>query len=153
MRRTLCLFMVIVLAFLAGCAAQTRPMTMTPEEKESLLRQRIAEFWNSMIDAEWLKAYSYYDPFYRARITKEASMQGKGLIKYYAFNIENIEIRGNIADAKIKVNFEVPKIVLKDKTGSVPRQDRVIDARWLWIYDNWYLEYAGGPMRDKFTQY
>lgn len=153
MRRALYLFMVIILALSAGCAAQRRPTAMTPEEKETLLRQRIGEFWNFMIESEWLKAYPYFDPFYRARVTKEGYMSGKGLIKYYAFDIEQMEIKGNIADVKIKVNYEAPEIVMKGKTTSIPRQDRIIAARWLWIYDNWYLEHMGGPTRDKFTEY
>jgi hypothetical protein len=156
MRRVLCLFMVIVLALLAGCAAQMRTSsvaTMTPEEKETLLRQRITEFWNFMVVGEWGKTYPYYDPFYRARVTREGSMAGKGLLEYYAFNIEQMEIKGNIADVKIKVDFEAPKIVIKGQTTSIPRQQRIIAARWLWIHDNWYLEFAGGPMHDKFTDY
>jgi hypothetical protein len=156
MRRALCLFMVIVLAFLAGCAAQMRTssvMTMTPEEKETLLRQRITEFWNFMVYAEWSEAYPYYDPFYRAIVTREGFLASKGLLKYHAFNIEQMEIKGNIADVKIKVDFEAPEIVIKGRTTNIPRQERIIVARWLWIYDNWYLEFAGGPMHDRFTDY
>jgi hypothetical protein len=153
MRRSLCLCMIVILVFFAGCAVQKRPALMTPEERGTLLRQRITEFWSFMVDAEWLKAYPYYDPFYRIKVSKEGFMSGKGLLKYYAFNIEQVEIKGNIADVKVKVNFEAPKIVFKDKTTNVPRQDRIIEERWLWIDDNWHLEFWGGTSRDKFTDY
>lgn len=156
MRRIAC-FAIILILFIA-CATQRPSVDRTlredisPEEKESLLRKRLSEYWELMIKKEWLEAYPYYDPFFRARITREGFMQGKGLLNYYSFNIEEIQMKGNIADLKVKVNFEAPKLVVMGKTTNIPRQDRVLEVRWLWVYDNWYKEFKGGRA-TKFTRY
>lgn len=148
----------IVLTLLTACAARGPSGDVafrgdvTSEEKESLLRERVAEYWGLMIKKEWLEAYLYYDPFFRARITREGFMQGKGLLVYYSASIEEMDMKGNIADLGVKVEYEAPKIVMMGKTTNIPRQERVLRVRWLWIYDNWYREFKGGR-RTKFTRY
>jgi hypothetical protein len=124
----------------------------SPQEKEALLRERITAYWGEMIRGDWGKAYEYHDPFFRVRISREGYIGERGLFVYHTAEIAEMDLKDNIADVKVKINFEIPRLEFGGKTSSKPREDRVIEERWLWIYDHWYKEYIG-RMDTKFILY
>ena len=59
---------------------------------------------------------------------------------YHNYNIESLKIEGNVASVRIKVKYDVPKIIILGKEASIPPKEITIEDTYLFI---------GKPALDK----
>jgi hypothetical protein len=73
-------FMLMLSLLIAGCSPMkgTRSTGLTDEAKEAMLRNRVMELWGAQVDGDRGRMYDYYDPFFRARVSR-AHFAGKAL--------------------------------------------------------------------------
>ncbi len=137
---------ITVVGILSGCVA-TSPVKKSlindlgSPSKVRLLEKRATEFWNAMVKHDMEKAYEYYDPFMRARMSVHEFINKHGLVRYDSFSIEDIKVEGNIGTVRISVTYHIPKIKVFRREFSQPKTTRSFEERWLYVYDNWYKEY------------
>ena len=125
------------------------PSVVEREFRSSMLRARVEDFWKGMIGQEWQRLYDFYDPFYRTKETRNKFIGGRGGINYYAAEVVTVKLQGNIADVRVKASIDVPDIALVGKKAKgLPRHDRVMDERWLWLDNNWFREFRDATTRE-----
>lgn len=110
-------------------------------EKDRILRERVNTFWRLRVEGRYAELYDYYDPYYRATTDKEKFSSTQGNIIYQKAALTDAEIKGNFANVKIEMTFEVPEKVLMGKKFSIPRKESALNEDWIWLYDNWYKLY------------
>ncbi|GAB4413340.1 MAG: hypothetical protein OHK0032_09420 [Thermodesulfovibrionales bacterium] len=126
--------------------------TMSRAEKEKRLRKRVDEFWTLRVQGKYADTYDYYDPFYRAKVTKEDYTKFQGNILYHRFKIAGIDIQDNIATVKIDENFEVKEVEVMGMKVAAPPKDDTVEERWVWVYDDWYRVWEN-VFNQKFVEY
>ncbi len=112
---------------------------VSAEEKKNRLSERVEGFWSTRVNGKYANTYEYFDPAYRSTTSKEAFDKFQGNLKYHSFQVEKLDILGNIARVNMKVNFEVLETVVMGQTFSRPPTDSFMTNEWVWMYDNWYL--------------
>lgn len=110
-------------------------------EKDRVLRERVNTFWQLRVDGRFAELYDYYDPYYRAMTDKDKFISTQGSIIYHKAALSDAEIKGNFANVKLDMTFEVPEKMLMGKKFSIPRKDSTLNEDWIWLYDNWYKLY------------
>lgn len=139
---------IILLVFLSSCVSVAKKESKErmvddfgSPQKVKLLKDRAEEYWSAMVKGDLKKAYTYFDPFYRSRVTTESFLERHGSVKYHEFSVIDVKVEGNIGTVKIKTKYSVPKMVVKQKEFTIPETDQEFEERWLFVYDNWYKEY------------
>jgi hypothetical protein len=147
----------LVFLLMAGCSAKPRfggiVPVMDPAGKEELLRQRAQEMWHAQANGDRETMYDYYDPFFRARVTK-AYFAGITIpIFYYDPVVDSVEIKGNVAEVKGSMEYEVKALQGKLGTIDVPRKQNVDRETWLFVDGNWYRQYIDYISDSSFAKY
>ncbi len=114
---------------------------MGSPRKIRLLEEKAAAYWQVMTQMNVKKAYTYYDPFLRARMSVEEFVEKHGVVKYHKATVTGVKVEGNIGTVKVKVTYSVPKMKVKEREFSVPETTEEFEERWLFVYDDWYKEY------------
>lgn len=123
-------------------------------EKETLLRERVSDFWTAFIKEDYEKIYYIYDPFFQSRTpNKYAFMGSLGFIKYHKYQIKDVKIEGNIAKVKLDIVYSLPNIRLKTQVFSQPETESEIEETWLYVYDNWYKEFYSHAVEAGVAEY
>jgi hypothetical protein len=153
-------FLLLVLVILVGCAGpKTTGKGMVEDpgspEKTALLRERANDFWNAMVNADYEKIYSLYDPFYRARHSdvSEAMATIKGKIRYHKFEVKDIQVEGNVAKVKVSLVYSLPPVKMKLQVFSAPETPADLEETWLYVYDNWYKEFYSASHEKGYAVY
>lgn len=113
--------------------------TLSADEKRNLLADRVRSFWQYRVDGKFAETFKYYDPAYRISISQEDFVKFQGNLKYYQYDVQNLDIKGNVAKVRVATNFEVMETIIMGEKFSKPPMDDVQTTEWVWIYDNWYL--------------
>ena len=124
-----------------------------PVGDEKTLKRRVDEYWQAMRDSKYDASYPLLDPFMRSQWNFDMYKQRMGRVKYTAHTIEAVDIRGNLADVRVKITGSVPKFMLNGREVSAPERTAEINERWLFIDGAWFREYAEESSSIKFTQY
>ncbi len=121
-------------------------------KKEALLRERVKTYWKGMIKKGLKTTYEIHDPFYKARIPFDYYSAHRGPMVYRSYNIEDLKIEGNEATVRIKVKYEVPKIIILGKETSMPPKEITTEDTYLFIDGTWYRKFvdamSGGSAID-----
>lgn len=121
-------------------------------KKEALLRERVKAYWKGMIKKGLKTTYEIHDPFYKARIPFDYFSAHRGPMVYHSYNIEDLKIEGNEATVRIKVKYEVPKIIILGKETSMPPKEITAVDTYLFIDGTWYRKFvdamSGGSAID-----
>lgn len=112
------------------------------KKKEALLRERVRAYWEGMIKKDLKTTYNIHDPFYRARIPFDYYASHRGPMVYHNYNIESLKIEGNVASVRIKVKYDVPKIIMLGKEASIPPKEITIEETYLFIDGTWYRKFV-----------
>jgi uncharacterized protein YchJ len=153
------LFVIAILAvgiFSLGCATVSRTSgDLDAEQKEALLRSRAMEMWNAQIVGDRFAMYELYDPFFRARVRKgQFADKELAYIKYYNPEVYAVHIEGNVAQVRIKMEFEVKGLVLKSgKVHDEPRKENITNETWLFIDGTWYRQFIDYITDSTFAKY
>lgn len=122
------------------------------KKKEALLRERVKAYWKGMIKKDLKTTYEIHDPFYKARIPFDYYSAHRGPMVYHSYNIEDLKIEGNEATVKIKVKYEVPKIIILGKETFMPPNEITAEDTYLFIDGTWYRKFvdamSGGSAID-----
>lgn len=138
---------------LAGGCAHGDAKAVSEEYKEQLLRQRVAERWQSMVDDNKSKTYEYYDPFFRSLITPENMPGLKSPAKYYSFDIKGIDMQGNVAFVDVEVEYSYSLIGSLGQKIERERTKVVINNTWLYMDGTWWLKFVDAITDGTFAQY
>lgn len=125
-----------------------------PSYTEAHLRERVAAYWEGMLEQDYVETYGLQDPFYRSHHDPLDYLRELGRIKYSAHHIDSVEIDGWRAEVKGRVTASVPPFMAK--TGEVitqPEREVPIDMVWLWIDGDWYREFYSAATEDRLTRY
>ncbi len=116
-------------------------MPDNPEEKERLLKEAVADYWNAMLKGDLERAYQLHDPFFKARMPFDAFAAQRGKFNYHSHRIQGLQINGNVARVQSTTSFEIPKLMIMGREQAVPRRDFAIDDTWLYVDGGWYRQY------------
>jgi len=139
---------------LTACAGTRERMVEDPGSpaKVALLQQRAEAFWTVFVKEDYEKAYTFYEPFFRARTNKNKFIGSIGLVKYHSFEIKDIKVEGNVAHLTVRVAYSIPKVKYKVSEFSQPETQTEFVDSWLFIDENWYREYKSDE-HSGFTEY
>ncbi len=111
--------------------------------KKARFVSRVEEFWQEYVRKDYKKGFEMFDPFARARITQQFFLSNVGQLTYHEFKIltDTITINENFASVKVKVVFEAETFSVGQFEGSIPRTERELDEKWIWIDGDWFKVY------------
>lgn len=127
--------------------------SMSKDGSEKLLRERVADFWVAMVKREREKVFELYDPFYRIRETRAVFTAKNHPIFHFSPETVGVEIKGNVATVKVRVEYEVKGLKMRGKDLEQPRKETVVTETWIFIDGNWYKEYIDQIMDATTTPY
>jgi hypothetical protein len=152
------LYISLILLMVTACAGVEQKKTSLSEdmgspEKVALLKQRATEYWAAFVANDYNKIYSLNDPFFRARVDINSYLSKLGTIIYYAFEIKDIKVEGNVGTVKVKVDYSIKSAKISKTGPSVPESTAEFEGTWLYVYDNWYTEYRGPMIEVGIVEY
>lgn len=115
---------------------------------EERLKQRFTAYWNSRIQADLSKTYTFMDPMFRDRNKKEAYIANQATFTYFSANPESFVVTGNRGKVALSYEFELPEVMLGGKMIKVPRTTEKTVQDWIWIDGDWYLVYKNIMGKD-----
>jgi hypothetical protein len=125
---------------ITGLPKQTH---VSDEERLKLLKERVMALWDLRQKADFSATYSFFDPAFRAAISQKLFDNSQAQIVYQDVKWSDAVIQGNVAQTKVTLKLKVMPMEIKGKKIDLPEQNSVVNATWLWIKDNWYLQYKG----------
>lgn len=124
------------------------------DRNEKKLKDRETAFRKALADNNYEVAYTFFDPFMRSAWPLELYMQRMGRIKYKPEVVfDRVDIHGNYADVASKIIAFVPEFEMGGKKHSVPEREISITQRWVFVDNNWFLEYSEESSGLRFTRY
>lgn len=111
-------------------------------ERERLLRERVMKMWAAQVEGDRNAMYDLYDPFFRARLDRDPYKEQKLHAKYYNPEITSIDIKGNIAEVGVKVEYELSGIVMMGRPVKEPRKETITNEIWLFMDGTWFREFV-----------
>jgi hypothetical protein len=147
---------VALLAFLlVSCATATTGTrhTLSKEEREKLLRERVMTVWTAMVSGDRGIVYDMYDPFFRAKKNRAEFKSMPMKIYYYNPAIEGIDIKDNVATVRVRETYEIKGIRMFGKEVNQSPKDAVTTETWIFIDDNWYRQYINYIMDESLADF
>ncbi len=123
------------------------------EKKTAMLRARAEKFWNFLMDGSYESVYGLYDPFFRGRFRKVDYLSATGMVKHHSFEIEDVQVEGNMGRVTLSYKYEIPAISTRLGTVARPPTEARISEAWLFIDENWYKEYRNESIGTVFGRY
>lgn len=121
--------------------------------RKALLESRANGYWKAKVDADYSAAYEFLDPFFRANFTKEEYRARMGRVLYHVASVEDLEIDGVTAKAKIRIEASVPPFMSGGKRVSRDRTEINFKEKWLFIDGTWVKEYLEETSETVWTRY
>lgn len=111
--------------------------------RRARLANRVEEFWKAYVRKDYKKGYEMFDPFARARLSLDNFLSHVGQLTYHEFKIlaDSISLNENFASLKVNVVFEAETFTVGQYTGSIPRTERELNEKWIWIDGDWFKVY------------
>jgi len=154
MRKSLLFVLSALLLVSCATAPSGGGHSLGAAEKEQLLRERVMMAWNAMVERDRGKIWEMYDPFFRARQPKGLYEARKMSVYYYDPQIREVDIKGNVAIVKVRVDYEVKDI--KTRLGKVinePKKETISTDTWVFMDGNWYRQYISNISESSLLQY
>lgn len=113
------------------------------DKREESLKERVSELWKLQVEGNRSAMYDYYDPFFRARVTREAfAGAAKWPIFYYAPEVLAVFIQDNIARVMVKMEYEIKGLITPmGRKIDQERKQNITQETWLYIDNNWYRQF------------
>jgi hypothetical protein len=151
-------YLVVLLIILTVGACVTIDKTsggLSESQNEALLKDRATEFLKAQAAGDRAKMYDIYDPFFRARAKKGIFTDTTIPIYYYNPAVLSVDIKGNVATVKAKIEYEVKNLV-NPKSGkkfNQPKTESIMTDTWLFIDGTWYKQYVDHLSDATFANY
>ncbi len=125
---------------------------LTSLDKEEMLKKRVFDFWQAKVNSDREKQYDFYDPFFKFHVSKDNFKTMGTNINYENPQIQEVIIEGNVASSKVTVVYfgELPGRL---KPVAIEKTPAEINQTWLFMDENWYLEFIDNINETKFTRY
>jgi hypothetical protein len=130
--------------FPALVPAKAQALTADEEQRRlARLRERIGEYWQALVDADYATAFSLMDPFYRARSNIFVFAGPLSKLNYLGYRLsdDGVHIKGVLATLHITVALEAPNLVVKGVKTPIPKREVEFPGKWVWIDGDWYRVY------------
>lgn len=127
-----------------------------PAPDMARLEKRVNEFGKAYLEKRYQDAYGFFDPFYRARVSREDFLKTQGRIDYQTYEfVETMGIQGVAANVKARIVASIKPFTTGSKARFEGREAREMESvgRWLWIDGDWYREYFSQALEKGYTQY
>ncbi|HWR59203.1 MAG TPA: hypothetical protein VN328_09975 [Thermodesulfovibrionales bacterium] len=146
---------IMLCMLLVSCAATAVKSEYSPgpAEKELLLRERVKMMWDAQSKGDRAAMFDLYDPFYRAKQSKEAFVKPTVTINYYDPEIAMVQIQGNVATVRVKVEYELKSFVARGRVISEPKKQVVNTETWLFVDGNWYRQFIDNISESTVANY
>lgn len=135
-----------------GMAGLPAVEPLSPEKKQQRLEERVQRFWNLRVEGKFAETYEFFDPVFRAQVTRDQFQAQQGKIDYQSYQLRDTAIQGNIAEAVVEMEFSIPETEIMGQKFSVDQKKDIIRSEWVWVYDNWYAVFAV-PFGQRFLNY
>ena len=122
------------------------------EASQARLEERVGGFWKTRVAADWSGSYAFMDPIFRSRVRREAYIGSQGVVKYYDFKIEKLDVTERIAKATVRYTFEIPELEVQGKRHVVPKRDEPTTQEWIFVDGDWHLVFKD-LMNQTFFRY
>jgi hypothetical protein len=122
------------------------------EHREARLRERVNEFWKLRSKNDFAEIYKLYDPAYRTAVTQPDFAKFQGNVVYHNYKLDGVDIKGNIATAKVKTNVEVRPTLIAGRSFTMAPRDDTVTMEWVWVDNDWYFVYKT-PFKNQYLQY
>ncbi len=121
---------------------------------EARLHERISTYWQAMQDKQYETAYALMDPFFRNKRDLKTYLSDKGRVLYHRYQIGTVTQQGNIAKAMVEIDASVPEFKAPSgKIISQPLKTIPLVQTWLFVNEDWYLEYYDSVAEAALTRY
>lgn len=122
------------------------------EQKKNRLRERVDAFWRLRTEDKFANTYGSFDPAFRSTTSQKAFSSFQGNLLFHSYQIDKLEILGNIARVSVKTNFEVPVTEILGQKFSQPPTDALMTNEWVWMHNDWYMVYQT-PLGNRSLEY
>ncbi len=109
-------------------------------------------FWRLRTEENFDATYGYFDPAYRSTTSHKSFSSFQGNLRFQSYQIDKLEILGNIARVSVKTKFEVLPTELMGKQFSQPPTDAFMTNEWVWMHDEWFMVYQS-PLGNRALEY
>jgi hypothetical protein len=126
-----------LLIILGGCATKDALKSVSDED---ILRERVMAYWDYKVKGEFDKSYEYEHPLFKKQTSMVKYIQGfkSGVARWLGTNVEDIEIKGDTAEASVNV-----KTVVRIPRVKPIESDSLIKEKWVKTDGMWYHVPAG----------
>lgn len=112
------------------------------KEKRDKLVARVNALWKFRTEGNFDKAYDFFDYAYKVSTTKKQYLDFAGNVNYYEPKLVSEKIEGNVAQVSMEYSYDTKPFTLPDgKTQQFKKTSVTADTTWVWVKDNWYLEF------------
>ena len=119
------------------------PVVVSDAERKARLEQRVKTNWDYRVAGNFASSYDMFDFAFRAASTKAVYVEGTGVINFLSYGQEGITIKGNEAEVKMKIKYEVKSTMMPNgKLLKVEPVDVEAVNTWVWVDNDWYMVYA-----------
>lgn len=126
--------------------------SISEAQRAELLHKRADEFWKLREQGKFADTYDYYDPYFRAKVSKQQFAGRQANVIFKRHDIGKVEIHGNVGYAPTLYTFEVPEQIVAGEKFSVPPTDDYIKSEWVWMDGNWYFVFQTAQ-KQRFLRY
>lgn len=121
---------------------------------EAHLRERVAMYWQSMQDKQYETSYALMDPFFRSKRDLITYLSDKGKILYHHYQIGAFARQGNVAKIQVEIETSVPEFTAPSgKKISQPKRTISLVQTWVFVNEDWFLEYYDAVAEATLTRY
>lgn len=106
-----------------------------------LLEARAKAYWGAMVDKDAERLYTMIDPYFRARVPLKAYKESLSQIEYDSVETKLVQGLGPVGLVVTKMNVEMKPTQIGGREVKIDKKEVEVPTRWMWIDDNWYLEY------------
>ena len=125
---------------------------VSAEQKKNRLRERVDGFWRLRTEENFDATYGYFDPAYRSTTSHKSFSSFQGNLRFQSYQIDKLEILGNIAKVSVKTKFEVLPTEVMGRQFSQPPTDAFMTNEWVWMHDEWFMVYQS-PLGNRALEY
>lgn len=98
---------VVLVAGLAGCAAQTGPVAVVEKSREAVVQERAQARWDVLLKNQMAEAYRFYSPASRAVLSYEDFIRSMRVGFWKAAQVERVECQAeDVCEAIVSIEYQ-----------------------------------------------
>lgn len=121
--------------------------------KQDRLRKRVLDYFRALENKDYQKAYTYFDPFFRSKVTQENYQKMVGRLEYSGSVVKDLSVLGSIGSVIVTSSVEVKPIRIDNRVLKLDKVERDIPTRWVFIDGDWYNEFSIDSQGVRFTKF